>query len=424
MDPLKKYKILTFGCQMNQRESEAIGGQVEALGYEEAPSPEEADLILVNTCAVRDSAERRILGKIAELSHLKSERPIKIGVAGCLVAQEHIRRSPPPELKAVDFFFDSTDPFSLATRLGFKPVEARSRRRGKVRAWVKVMEGCDNFCSYCIVPYVRGRERSRPPADILREVEELARDGFREVVLLGQNVNSYGRDTAGRPHFAELLAKVAAVHGIQRVRFITSHPRDLSDETLAVIAQEPKICRHFHLPVQAGSDRVLRAMNRGYDRSGYLALVERIRGLFPSASITTDIIVGFPGESESDFAETLSLCETVRFDRANAFIYSPRRGTPAATWTDSTPSAEKASRLARLNALQSRISLEINRKLLGRNEPVLIEGPSPKRADRLLGRTEGDKVVILEGPPEWAGQILPVRITEAGSWSLRGEVER
>lgn len=435
----KKYLTFTYGCQMNERDSEAMAGLLEEMGFEPARRPEEADLILVNTCAVRERAENKVFGKLGELRALKSARPeLIIGVAGCMVQREGMAQKIRQLAPHVDLIIGTHALHRLPelvrevertrrTRVAVIPAAAAPltelpvKRSDKIRAYVNVSYGCNNFCTYCIVPYVRGPERSRQPEDILREVRSLAAAGYREVTLLGQNVNSYGRDLAKPVTFGDLLKLVDRVEGLARIRFTTSHPRDFSHELIEIIARSEKVCEHFHLPAQAGSDRILALMGRGYTRTHYLELARAIRTRLPEATITTDLIVGFPGESEEDFAATLDLVEQVRFDAAFTFIYSPRPGTAAANLPDQVPAAVKRERLARLNQLQYRFTRESNERLVGRVVEVLVEGRSKTNPERLTGRTRTNKVVVFSGPEEMIGQLVPLRITAAQTFNLFGE---
>ncbi|HEY8463862.1 MAG TPA: tRNA (N6-isopentenyl adenosine(37)-C2)-methylthiotransferase MiaB [Bacillota bacterium] len=435
-----KYFITTFGCQMNVHDSEVLAGILESLGYEVATSPEAADLILINTCCVRENAENRTFGHIGNLKALKEQKPgLIIGICGCMVQQpsevEKIRTSYP----WVDLVFGTHNLHQLPELLQ-KLTDSTSRvievwdsegeiheglpvkRTESFRAWVTIMYGCNNFCSYCIVPYVRGRERSRDPEVILAEIRELISDGVKEVTLLGQNVNSYGKDLANGWSFARLLREIAHT-GINRIRFQTSHPKDLSDELIAVIAAEKSVVRHLHLPFQAGSSRILKMMNRNYTKENYLALASKIKQQVPGIALTTDIIVGFPGETEADFQETLDLVEKVRFDGAFTFIYSPRSGTPAAKFTETVPEAVAKERLMRLIKLQNQISLERNQALVGTLQEILIEGTSEKNAQVWSGRTSQNKLVHFK--PTFRvvpGDLAAVRISGAKTFTLEGEL--
>ena len=430
----------TWGCQMNVADSENLQGQVQALGYGAAGDETTADLILLNTCAVRGTAAAHALGEIGRLKQLKVERPeVLLGVCGCLTQMpetvSYLREHAP----YVDLIFGTHNLHDLPSLLSRayrdeaqtvdvwsqapETVEHLPAARGAgARAWVNIIYGCDKYCTYCIVPTTRGRERSRRPGDVLAEVEALAAAGYREVTLLGQNVNSYGHDL-GDVDFADLLAAVAEVPGIRWVRYTTSHPRDFTERMVRTVAEHPRICEHFHLPVQAGSDRVLRWMNRGYTRADYLRLIEAVRRHVPHASITTDLIVGFPRETDADFKETLELVAEVGYDNAFTFQYSPRAGTPAARWRDPVPAEVKKDRLDRLNALQYGISRRRNEALVGSDCEVLVEGASRKDPDVFTARTRTNRLVLVPARAGSAQCFGRARITAAQTWTLRGELE-
>ncbi|MGB9887434.1 MAG: tRNA (N6-isopentenyl adenosine(37)-C2)-methylthiotransferase MiaB [Moorellales bacterium] len=438
MPEAKQYLIITYGCQMNEHDTEVMAGLLEEAGYRRASDLQEADLILINTCSVREKAENKVYGQLGQLLALKRRRPeLIIGLAGCMAQRlgAEVRWRVPQ----VDFVVGPGDlyrlpevvrraeeerQFVLATgSLGVEPVENLPvRRADRLRAYVTISYGCNNFCTYCVVPYLRGPERSRRPENILAEVAGLAREGYKEVMLLGQNVNTYGRDLPEPVDFGDLLKAVEAIKGIERIRYTTSHPRDFSAELVEVVATGRKICEHFHLPAQAGSDRVLERMRRGYTREHYLNLARTIRQRIPEASITTDLIVGFPGETEEDFEATLDLVEQVRFDAAFTFMYSPRPGTAAAEFPDQVAPEVKRERLLRLNRLQNRLSRESNERLVGRTVEVLVEGPSKTDPQRLAGRTRTNKIVVFSGPQELVGRLVNLRITEAQTFNLFGEL--
>ncbi|HHW92736.1 MAG TPA: tRNA (N6-isopentenyl adenosine(37)-C2)-methylthiotransferase MiaB [Firmicutes bacterium] len=434
----KKYYIRTYGCQMNERDSETLAGILADLGYMRAASEEEADLIIFNTCCVRETAERKIYGRLNELRPLKSKRPdLLIGVGGCMAQKDKERVL--AKAPHVDFVFGThniQELPQLISRAAAVPepivqvweesqaslLELPTQREGKLKAFVTITYGCTNFCTYCIVPYVRGKERSRSPQDIIKEVTQLAQDGYKEVTLLGQNVNTYGRDLGTGISFAQLLRAVNQVAGIRRIRYTTSHPRDFSDEIIEAVRDCAKVCEHFHLPIQSGSNRILERMNRGYTREDYLDLVKRIREKVPNNSITTDIIVGFPGEEEEDFAATLDLVRQVGFDNAFTFVFSPRSGTPAASMMEQVPEGVKKERLNRLMDLQDRISRDINEKLRGKEVEVLVEGTSKKEESFLTGRTRTNKLVLFPGEEKLIGELVTVRITRPQTWNLYGEL--
>lgn len=437
------YFVQTFGCQMNDRDSEILSGLLEEMGYSPASSPEEADLILFNTCCVRGNAENRLYGHLGNLKPLKDANPRKIlGVCGCLVQQPSERAKLEKDYPYVDLLFGTHNIHRLPHLLnlvaeGQRVVEVWDekqagiredlpiRRTDPFRALVTVMYGCNNFCTYCIVPHVRGRERSRRPEDILRELTSLALDGIKEVTLLGQNVNSYGKDLVPSLTFAELLGQVQAIEGIERIRFTTSHPKDLSDALIKAMAELPKLCEHLHLPVQSGSNRILEAMNRRYTREQYFQLVNKLRKAVPEIAITTDIIVGFPGETEEDFMDTMDLVEKVGYDGAFTFAYSPRNGTYAAELADQVNQEVRMERLYRLNELVNQKALLANERLVGTVQEVIVEGLSPKDPKVYTGRTRGNKQVLFTPNNDTEvhkGQTIPLRIIEARTWTLTGEM--
>ena len=436
----KRAFIGVYGCQMNISDAERMEGQLATLGYERTEDMARADLILLNTCCVRETAEDKVYGKIGEIKHIKRANPALIfGITGCMAQKEGealIRRAPHidfvlgtnkvHELKATVRQLESARRGPVVdVLLGDAPLpeDVPIERTGRLSAWVPIMYGCNNFCTYCIVPYVRGREHSRRPEDVVREVEEAAAQGFKEITLLGQNVNSYGRDHK-LASFAELLLMVDAVKGVERVRYMTSHPKDLSDAVIDAVRQGRHICPHFHLPVQHGSDRILRAMNRVYRKDAYRSLVERIRAAVPDASLTTDLIVGFPGETEEDFEELLDFLREIRYDAAYTFLYSKRSGTPAATMEAQVEDSVKKERLHRLMEVQNEISLEKNAALKGTVQEVLAEGPSRTDEDVWTGRTGTNKIVLWRKKGhETEGDIVRVRITQPQTWVLKGELQ-
>lgn len=402
----KTYAIINYGCQMNESDSEHYAGQLLDLGYEASADYEHADVVVINTCCVRENAEKKILGKIGEMKRLKRENPdMVLCVAGCM-AQEWGKdlQKKYPQVDLVlgtahvnnfssilqNHFAGHGRAESVYDDLAIMPQEFEGSfvRKSSFAAWVPIMYGCNNFCTYCIVPYVRGRERSRSAEAICHEIEKAVALGYKEFTLLGQNVNSYGKDRGEEEGFSKLLELVDAIPGVERIRYMTSHPRDMSEAVVRTIAESQHICKNFHIPVQSGSSRIMKAMNRGYDRERYLKLVETIRRCVPDAVITTDLIVGFPGETEKDFEETLDLLRTVEYDDAFTFIYSPRKGTPAAGFGAQVPDAVKHERLDRLMALQNEICLKRNKRLVGRTLAVMVEGPSKSNPAMLSGRTE------------------------------------
>jgi tRNA-2-methylthio-N6-dimethylallyladenosine synthase len=429
---------------MNVHDSEVLAGMLERLGYTAAASPEAADLILLNTCCVRENAENRTFGHIGNLKVLKDQKPgLVIGVCGCMAQEPAEVEKIKTKFPWVDLVFGThnlhelPDLLKQVSETHSKVIEVWDhdgtireglpvKRADRFRAWVTIMYGCNNFCAYCIVPYVRGRERSRRPEVVINEIRDLVRDGVREVTLLGQNVNSYGKDLPESEklrNFAGLLREIARGTGIRRIRFQTSHPKDLSAELIEVMAEEPNICHHLHLPVQAGSSRVLQLMNRRYTKEGYLELVARLKARIPDIALTTDIIAGFPGEREEDFRETLDLVQKVRYDGAFTFIYSPRMGTPAAKLEDPVPEAEKKRWLTELINLQNRISLEKNQVWVGQVTELLIDGPSERNSAIWSGRNSQNKLVHFAPTPGIKeGDFINVRVTKAQTFTLEGEI--
>lgn len=436
LPPMKKMYMGVYGCQMNLSDAERMAGLLETIGYRKTDVIEEADLILLNTCCVRETAEDKVYGKIGEIKHLKQKKKdLVFGITGCMAQKEGerlITRAP-----HIDFVL-GTDKFQRliptiteieAKRAhhivdveweGLLPREGLPvARSGQFSAWIPIMFGCNNFCTYCIVPYVRGRERSRQPEDILQEIRQAAHDGFREITLLGQNVNSYGKDHR-LADFSDLLKMADEVEGIERIRYMTSHPKDLSHKLIETVRDSQHICEHFHIPVQYGNDRILRAMNRGYTIERYRDLVQDIRENLPDASITTDLIVGFPGEEEEDFSALLDFVKEMRYDAAYTFLYSTRSGTPAATMEHQIPLKVKKERLHRLMAIQDRISLEVNERYRERTVEVMVEGASANRPDVWMGRTRTNKIVLWDHQSECPGDMVNVMITSPQTWLLKG----
>ncbi len=431
----RTFHLTTFGCQMNEHDSERIKGLLRALGLREAATRSDADVILFNTCSIRESADQRFIGHLGEAKRLKSERPDRIVAVGGCWAQS-MREQVFEIFPFVDVAFGPGQIHKLGEILMRDSLEAQAgffefedfsahlpaERARPFQAWVQISQGCNCVCSYCIVPQTRGREVSRPPQEIVAEVEQLAREGVREITLLGQNVCSYGRDLprGQRITFAELLARLDAIEGIERIRYTSPHPKDIREDVVRAHAELASVCEHIHLPVQSGSSRILKRMRRTYDRQRYLDRVAMIRELVPDCSITTDIIVGFPGETEEDFEETLSLVEEVRFDGAFTFIFSPRRGTEAAKMPDQVPHPVKRERMARLVELTQRVARERAQRFVGRTLEVLVEGPSRTDPERLRGRTRHNKTVNFDGVAQ-AGELARVRIASATSTTLSGE---
>ncbi len=430
-----RYFIVTYGCQMNVHDSEKIAGMLEQTGYVPADDPESADLILYNTCCVREHAESRVFGNVGHLKQRKEAEPgLVIGVCGCMMQQEQTAKRFARTFPFVDIIFGTHDMHLLPLMIRRALLEGERsmylkgadsldelpvRRALPPLSYVSIMQGCNNFCTYCIVPYVRGRERSREPQGIIDEVKGLSGSGYKEVMLLGQNVNSYGKGTG--TDFPLLLSRIARETGMERIRFMTSHPKDASPALFEVMAANPVICPNLHLPVQSGSTRVLKAMNRGYTREYYLELVERVRGTVPGVALSTDIIVGFPGETEKDFSDTLDLVKKVRCDSAYTFVYSPRKGTRAAEMPGQIPEEEKQRRITALIDVQSQITYESNLAYVGRKETVLVEGLSRRDACESCGRTGTGKMVNFEGVFE-PGTFVDVLIREAKRTTLSGEV--
>lgn len=441
MEKGKKVVTLAYGCQMSERDAETLTEITRQIGYTSSDELETADLVIVNTCCVRESAENKILGKIGELKKLKEKNPnLKIAICGCMVQQPGALERLQKRAPHVDVWAGTHNLHDFSILLhradqGRKVAEVWQEpkitlestplaEKGKLHANVNVMYGCDNFCSYCIVPHVRGRERSRDPEKIIREIKYLVANGCREVTLLGQNVNSYGKEFSPAYDFADLLHSVDQIPLLLRIRYITSHPKDLSDKLIETVAVGEKLCEHFHLPIQSGSNFILQRMNRKYTREYYLSRVRKIRELLPQASLTTDIIVGFPGESEEDFEQTLAMMESVHYSQAFTFMYSKRSGTLAANMEDQIPLDVKKRRLQRLMSVQNQESLEWRQHMIGKVYEVLVEGPSKTNPQRLSGRTRGNELVVFSGNSEIIGSLVNVRIVEAGSWTLVGDIEK
>ena len=435
----KAFYLETFGCQMNVVDSERIVDLLGGIGFQQVAEPDQADLILLNTCAVRDKAVRKAYGHLGRFKPLKEHKPgLILGMGGCIAQQEgkqlleefpyldlvfgthNVHRLPEMVQQVADTRVrcEETEFLDRETRLQLFP--SRTGQEAFTR-FVTVMQGCDNFCSYCVVPYVRGREISRPSGEILEEIRELAEQGVREVTLIGQNVNSYGTKEK-EINFSALLEQVNAIDGIDRIRFTTSHPKDLSDELIACFGRLEKLCKHLHLPVQCGSNAILKAMNRGYTRERYLEIVARLRQVCPDIRLSSDIIVGFPGETEADFAATMSLLEQVRYAEIYSFIYSPRSGTVAADIQDDTPAKLKQERFERMLALQLEISRQTWEADVGTIQEVLVEGESKMGEGQLFGRSTWNRIVNFSGPAELAGRLVSVKITQAFRNSLLGEL--
>ena len=430
----------TYGCQQNEADSEQIRGMLREMGYAFTEDTSVADVIVINTCAIREHAELRVLGNVGALTHTKRRKPNQvICLCGCSMQEPHMAEKIRKSFRHVDLVFgphalwrfpELLQQVLLKKERVFATEQSDGRiaeglpvvRRGKIKAWVSIMYGCNNFCTYCIVPYVRGRERSREPEQILEEVRGLVAEGYKDITLLGQNVNSYGKDLDSNVDFADLLAQINDIPGDFLVRFMTSHPRDASQKLFETMARCDKVAPQLHLPVQSGSSRVLKAMNRHYDREIYLDEVRRLKALIPDIVLTSDIIVGFPGETQEEFEETLSLLEEVRFDSLFTFIFSPRVGTPAAKMDDPVPMEEKKKWFQRLLDTQNRISMEKHKEYIGRILPVLVEEENPADAvNNLNCRTDGWRLVHVPGDVSLLGQRKKVKITDCSTWSLFGE---
>ena len=430
---------------MNEHDSETLAGMLIEKGYVPAAERKDANIVIFNTCSIRENADKRFFGTLGQLKRRKTEQRenFTVCVCGCMMQQQHIIDTIKAKYPWVDVIFGTHNLHQLPELLdnlykekhkqlaiweeGGEIVEGLpARRLFKHKAFVNIMYGCNNFCTYCIVPYTRGRERSRIPEDILKEVQALAADGVKEITLLGQNVNSYkgiSRDSGEKTDFTDLIYMLSEVDGIERIRFMTSHPKDISDKLIAAYGKCEKLCHYIHLPVQAGSSKVLKEMNRHYTREDYLEIVRKLREVDPDIAISTDIIVGFPGETEEEFEETLTLCEEVRYDSAFTFLYSVRKGTPAEKFENQIPEEIKHERFNRLVDVINRISAEKNAEYVGRIEKVLVDGPSKNNFKTYGGRTESFKLVNFRGTPDMIGQVIDVLITGANTFSLEGEVK-
>ncbi len=445
-----KYSILTMGCQQNENDSEKICGMIEQMGYEKATNQEEIDLAVINTCCVRENAEDRLFGKLGELKKLKEKRGTIVAIGGCMMQEKHITKKIKESYPFVDLIFGTHTLHRFPEDL-FKVLEEKNKltdildidgkvyeglpikRESKVKASVTIMNGCNNFCSYCIVPYVRGRERSRAPKDIILEVEDLAKQGYKEITLLGQNVNSYLRverennipfeEYQGVHSFATLLEAINKIEGIERIRFVSPHPKDFTDDVIEAIANCKKVCKLVHLPLQAGSTKILKSMNRKYTKEDYLNLVQKMKNKIPNLTLSTDIIVGFPGETEEDLEETLDVVKKVKFEQVYMFIYSRRVGTPGDKMENQIPEEIKHKHFNRLKELvESQIS-ENNQKYVGTIQEVLVEGVSKNNKNTLTGRTDSNKVVIFEGNiNELINKVVKIKIVSEHMWYLKGEV--
>ena len=442
----KRVYIETYGCQMNEHDTERILRLLEGSHYLETKDPKAADFILINTCSVREKPEHKVYSALGRFKGLKEKRGAIIGVAGCVAQQEgdqllgrvpyldmvigtHAIPMLPQLLQKIEVSgervcetsYDQDGEYLKAVLPQKSPVVG-SIRLDKVKSYVTIMQGCDHFCSFCIVPYVRGREKSRPSREIIEEVKHLAELGVKEVCLLGQNVNGYGKGLEKEISFSELLGRINQIEGIERIRFTTSHPKDLSEELIQAFSKLPKLCEHIHLPFQSGSDRILKAMHRGYTKDSYLEKIDRLKEVCPFIAVTSDVIVGFPGEEEKDFEETLDLIRKVQFDDLFSFKYSPRKGTRAAQFEDKVEEKVKQDRLSILQEIQKGITLRKNQELEGRVEEILVEGQSKQSAQDVTGRTRSNKIVNFKGDLDLVGQLIPVHITKVFPHSLRGEI--
>lgn len=436
----QKYYLRTYGCQMNVHDGEEIAARLESLGLTPTESIETADVVILNTCAVRENAHDKLYGFLGRCKHEKEKnnKDLIIGICGCMAQEEGVVEELMQKHPYVDIVFGTHNIHKLQelllSRQEKQNIEVYScegnvyenityKRDSNSKAWVNIQYGCDKFCTYCIVPYTRGKQRSRKSSEIIKEVEELVQKGYKEVTLLGQNVNAYGKDLENEMSFAELLQAVSKTN-IPRIRFVTSHPWDFTDEMIETIAKYDNIMPYIHLPLQSGSSTILKKMGRRYTKEEYLNLYNKIRKTIPNCSITTDIIVGFPNETEEEFAETLEVVNKCQYDNAFTFIYSPREGTPAAKMNDTIPIEVKEERLKRLNELVNNYSLQANKKYVGKVVTVLIEGISEKDENKVFGYTDTMKLVNVLNAKEDIGKIINVKITEAKSFSLDGEKER
>lgn len=444
-----KYNILTMGCQLNENDSEKLCGMLEEMGYEKTENSEEADISLFNTCCVRENAEDRLFGKLGELKKIKEKTGMIIAIGGCMMQEKHIRDKIKESYPFVDIIFGTHTLHKFPEDL-YKTIDQKTKqedildidgkvyeglpikRDSNVKASVTIMNGCNNFCSFCIVPYVRGRERSREPRDIINEVQELAKQGYKEITLLGQNVNSYLRvekqknipfeEYDGVNSFATLLRAINKIDGIERIRFVSPHPKDFTDDVIEAIAECDKVCKLVHLPLQSGNTDILRIMNRKYTKEQFLELVDKMKAKIPNLTLSTDIIVGFPGETDEQFEDTLDVVKKVKFEQVYMFIYSRRVGTPGDKMPNQVPEEDKHRRFDKLKALFESQIEETNQKYIGTIQKVLVEGESKNNPEMLTGRTDSNKVVIFEGAKELKDQIIDVKIISQHMWYLKGIV--
>lgn len=434
------YYILTMGCQLNENDSEKLCGMIENMGYSKTEDLNEADLVLFNTCCVRENAEDKLFGKLGEVKKVKEKRGTIIAIGGCMMQEKHIQEKLKKSYPFFDIIFGTHTIYKFPEDV-YRIMQSEKqiqdvldidgevieglpiKRNDNIKASVTIMNGCNNFCSYCIVPYVRGRERSRDPEDIINEIESLAKVGYKEITLLGQNVNSYkGNGNLGIYKFSELLKAVNKIQGIERIRFVSPHPKDFTDDVIEAIALSDKVCKIIHLPLQSGSTEVLKVMNRKYTKEQYLSLVEKMKSKIPGLKFSTDIIVGFPGETEEDFEDTLDVVRKVCFEQVFMFIYSRRVGTPGDKMENQIPEEIKHKRFDRLKALVESQIEENNKKYVGTIQKVLIEGKSKTNDKVLTGRTDTNKVVNIEGNEDLIGNIVDVKIVSEHMWYLKGEI--
>lgn len=436
----KTYFIKTYGCQMNEHDSENIKALLESMSFKETDNMEKSDVIILNTCAIRENAHNKVFGMIGRIKHLKETNPNIISIiCGCMAQEEAVTNEILEKYKWIDLVFGTHNIHELPKLINnviqnrCQSIEVYSiegdviedipvKRDSKYKAWINIMYGCDKFCTYCIVPYTRGKQRSRMPENIINEVKSLVKDGYKEITLLGQNVNAYGKDLSINYTMANLLEDVSKT-GIERIRFVTSHPWDFTDEMINTIKEHKNIMPYIHLPMQSGSSRILKLMGRRYTKEDYLTLFNKLKEALPNSSITTDIIVGFPGETEEDFEETIDVVNKCKFDSAFTFIFSKRVGTPAEKMKDDTSLEEKNERLQRLNELINKYSNLNNQKYLNKTVPVLIEGYSEKDENILMGYTDTMKLVNVKGDSSYIGKIVDVKITDIKTWSMDGVIE-
>ena len=447
-DKTLKYAILTFGCQLNENDSEKLAGMAEKMGYKYTENFKEADLAIFNTCCVRENAEDKLFGKLGELKKIREQKGTIIAIGGCMMQEKHITEKIRESYPFVDIIFGTHTLHKVPENL-YKILQTRKKikdvldidgkvyeglpikRESNLKASVTIMYGCNNFCTYCIVPYVRGRERSRNPKDILEEVQTLAKEGYKEITLLGQNVNSYlvaekwkleGKEYKGINSFATLLREINKIEGIERIRFVSPHPKDFTEDVIDAIADCEKVCKLIHLPLQSGSTNVLKTMNRKYSKEQYLSLVEKMKSKMPNLKLSTDIIVGFAGETEEDFEDTLDVVKKVGYEQVYMFIYSIREGTPGAKMKNQIPDEIKHRRFDRLKALVEAQIEENNKKYVGTVQEVLVEGKSKNNENAYTGRTDSNKVVILEENQNITGKLIKVKIVSEHMWYLKGEI--